>query len=285
MKSKNRKITIDNQVYLWYFTANHALVDEMWISRLYFSPEDDKSKSVTCMFQSPVIYPSGCAFNEGLLATKNGQEYVLNLNQPQFIAEIIEFLLANMVDFDEHKQYLFRKANNEILQHMGYESQIFNMIGTELGYFWLNEKYQQFEGYVDWLGNNVPVFLRTEDIYEEGYLYSVLEDLQALLDNQKGEDIKFRKFVSEKLTTLANDWRDIALEPEKISEEAFANRISVSSIKLDDSGRYAIYFHDGGMFSGYQIMAYGNIEYGIQVVNMELNNWKEPIEPTYWGDL
>jgi len=100
MKSKNRKITIDNHVYLRNFTENHALVDEMWISRLYFSPEDDKSKSVMCMFQSPVIYPSGCAFNEGLLVTQNSQKYVLNLNQPRFIAEIIEFLLANIVDFD-----------------------------------------------------------------------------------------------------------------------------------------------------------------------------------------
>ena len=285
MKSKHRKITVNNRVYLWHFTANHRLVDEMWISRLYFSPEDDKGKNVTCMFQSPVIYPSGCAFNEGVLAIKNGQEYLLNLNQPKFVAEIIEFLLANWVDFDKHKQYLFRKANNEILQQMGYESKIFNMIGTKLGYFWLNEKCQTFEGNIDWLGNNIPIFLRVGNVYDEAYFSFALGTLARLLVQPKEKDFEFRKFVSEKLTPLANDWRDMTVEQEEIAEEVFANRISISSIKLDDSGRFAIYFHDGGMFSGYQIMGYGHIAHGIQVVNMELNNWKEPLEPTYWGDL
>lgn len=284
MKSKNRKITVDNQVYLWNFTPKHALVNEMWISRLYFSPYDDKSKSVTCMFQSPVTYPTGCAFNEGFLAIRNGQKYEINLNQPKFVAEVIKFMLDKKVDFEQDKQYHFREANR-LLKEMGYVEEIFDLMSTKLGYFILDEKNEQFKGQISWLGKIVPVFLKTEDNYDEHNFYFILDKLQVLLENQKKEDFDFRKFASQKLTVLANNWRDDDVEPMEISEEVFSNRISVSSIKLDDSGKYAVYFHDGGLFGGYQIMGYGHLEVGMIVVNMELDNWREPEYPTYWGDL
>jgi len=146
------------------------------------------------------------------------------------------------------------------------------MIGTRFGYFKRNLKNQRLEAQINWLEKNVPVFLRVEDVYDEQEFGFAFGKLATLLDRQEGEDFKFRKLASEKLTPLANEWRDITVEPEKISEKTFASRISVSSIRLDYSGRIAVNFHDDGMFSGYQIMAYGNIEYGIQVVNMELNN-------------
>jgi len=32
-------------------------------------------------------------------------------------------------------QYLFRSANNEILQHMGYEAETFDVVGTNIRYY------------------------------------------------------------------------------------------------------------------------------------------------------
>ena len=168
---------------------------------------------------------------------------------------------------------------------MSFEEKTFNTIETKLGTFELNEKYECLIGSILWLGNDVSVFLKAEDIYERDYHYGAFDYLFPLLKNQKQKDFEFRKFASQKLTSLANHWRDDEVEPIEISEENFANRISITSIKLDYNGIYAIYFNDDGMFSGYQVMVYGNPEHDMVVANMELDNWREPLYPTYWGDL
>ena len=108
MKSKNRKIVIDNQVYVWNFTPRYDLINDMYFSRLFFSPQDNKDLSVVCLFHSRINYTGGCPFNEGILATKDGEEYRINLNQPKFVSKLIRFILANMVDFEKQKNITLR---------------------------------------------------------------------------------------------------------------------------------------------------------------------------------
>jgi len=120
LKNRNRKIVVENQVFIWNYTDKYERTNDVFISRLFFSPKDRKNIIVESFFKTnPHII--GCHFNFGFLAIKDGVEHEINFNHPGFISEFIKFILDNKVDFAKQERYSFDNAA-DFLQEMGYHS-------------------------------------------------------------------------------------------------------------------------------------------------------------------
>ena len=120
MKSKIRKISIYNQIFIWNYTEKYYLGD-FYISRIFFSPQDEKSISVECFFKTRSSYHMGCHLNHGFTAVKGEKEHTINFNSPKFISEFIGFMVANKIDFARQKRYRFDYAH-VLLEEMGFHS-------------------------------------------------------------------------------------------------------------------------------------------------------------------
>ena len=66
----------------------------------------------------------GCHLNVGFLANKNGIETEININQPAFVSDLINYIIKNKVDFVKEKTYIFENAWT-ILDEMGYDLKSF----------------------------------------------------------------------------------------------------------------------------------------------------------------
>lgn len=121
LKSKNRRIIIENQTFICNYTDEYNRTDDSYNSRLFFSPEGNKDMGVECFFKSHAHFFMGCHLNVGFLAIKDGKESEINFNQPGFVSEFIKFMLTNKVDFTKQKRYVFDNAW-DFLKEMGYDS-------------------------------------------------------------------------------------------------------------------------------------------------------------------
>ena len=122
MESRIRRITVDNQVFVWNFTDKYRsdYINDIFISRLFFSPEGKKSIRVECFIKTRVDYMGGCFLSMGFYAMKNGEEYQINFNKPGLVSEFIRFILANKVDFTKQERYRFDNAE-DFLKEMGFD--------------------------------------------------------------------------------------------------------------------------------------------------------------------
>ena len=120
MKAKVRRITVENQVFVWSYTDIYERAEDVFVSRLFFSPQNRKQIMIECYFKS-IPHFMGCHLNLGFLAIKDGKEYEINCNQPGFISEFLAFILNNKVDFSRQERYRFDNAF-EFLNEMGYHS-------------------------------------------------------------------------------------------------------------------------------------------------------------------
>ena len=121
MKSKIRKISIDNQVFVWNYTEKYYSLGDFYISRLFFSPQGKKYMSVECFFKTRSSYYMGCHLNHGFSAIKDEKEYSINFNTPQFVSDFIRFMITYKIDFDKQQRYKFDYAH-VLLEEMGFHS-------------------------------------------------------------------------------------------------------------------------------------------------------------------
>lgn len=135
-----------------------------------------------------------------------------------------------------------------------------------LGEFNLNKNYSCFEGYTDWLGEEVSLMMDV-DQEDETTWNKALEHVHTLTENQKEWDEKFRDFAADELTELANDW--LEEEGEEITEEDFKKRIQLSELSLTFEGEYVAYYNDDDLFWGHVITIYGDFETGMKSANIE----------------
>lgn len=119
-----RKIVVDGKEYEWKFTFDEHDWNEP--SRLVFR-FSDKTLKIILYFQTDAYGIGKCPFNFGVLAIKEGQSVTINLNQPRFIAEILQYLFAFRVPFNA-KGILNFADGTDILRILGYqfEYQLFN---------------------------------------------------------------------------------------------------------------------------------------------------------------
>lgn len=137
------------------------------------------------------------------------------------------------------------------------------IIKDELGKFVLDRSLSWFEGSVEWLGDKCSVSLNTDE--EDGdTAIKALSVLKELCNDLKNWDNRFRTYAADKLTDLANDWRQ---EEEKsdedgepITKDEFANRIEISELTITPDGDLTLYYNDDDMFWGHAVEIDANID-------------------------
>ena len=125
---------------------------------------------------------------------------------------------------------------------------------NEFGTFTLDRRFSHFAGTVDLLGEKVKVFLDMDEDSKDTANVA-LETFLKITEDFEGNDKRFREFAAEQLTELANDWLVDSDEenPEEISEETFASRISMSELCCENDGWVTMYYYDDDMFWGHAI--------------------------------
>ena len=84
-------------------------------------------------------------------------------------------------------------------------------------------------------------------------------------------DKSMREFAAKKLTELANEWQaddDEKENADPITEDAFAQRITLSELSLTYEGDFTAYFDDDDMFWGHIVEVCGSLENGIESANI-----------------
>lgn len=138
-----------------------------------------------------------------------------------------------------------------------------------LGKLVLNKEFNWYEGTGDWCGERIPFQLEIE---EEDQVEEGLKLLEQFFGMAKEWDERMRKAAAEKLTDLANDWKDDDEEMDgtpDITEEDFAERIAICSIYFNAEGYFTADYDDDDMFWGHSVCVDGNIETGIDDASMQ----------------
>lgn len=135
----------------------------------------------------------------------------------------------------------------------------------KLGVFELNRQFSWFEGNILWGEEEIEVLLEI-DIEDKETWHKALGNLAFIVEHQEKLDKEWPEFSAKELTELANDWAEE--ETPLITEEAFAKRLEISSITIDEEGDYTIYYNDDDMFYGHSIEINSNIEKGVKTANM-----------------
>lgn len=110
-----RKITVNNENFLWSY--NYSVYDFQSQSSIVYKKINSNLKIIIHL-KSDMDAITGCPFNTGLHAKKEGKETLINLNQPKFIAEILNYILTNALEKDDTTIY---KDGISILHTLGYE--------------------------------------------------------------------------------------------------------------------------------------------------------------------
>ena len=123
-----------------------------------------------------------------------------------------------------------------------------------IGSFELDREFSSFQGVIEWMGEDCSVFLETDE--EDGdSAESAFDSLKKLYQDMKHWDESFRRYAASELTGLANDWlsEDEASDSAPITEETFAERITISELSIGPDGTITVYYNDDDMFWGHII--------------------------------
>lgn len=123
-----------------------------------------------------------------------------------------------------------------------------------LGEFELDKDMAFFEGSIDWLGEDILVYVEVDLEDERTWAHSFAA-LRRLTANISAKDGEFRSFAAQKLTDLANDWAEEDGSP--ISPADFAGRIGITSLSVSYDGSFTAYYDDDDMFYGHAVAIYG----------------------------
>ncbi|MEJ8736256.1 DUF2262 domain-containing protein [Erysipelotrichaceae bacterium HCN-30851] len=137
-----------------------------------------------------------------------------------------------------------------------------------LGELALNKEYEVFEGYINWDGKVISLMLEV-DVDDNSTWDQISKSAKEMIIQLEQWDKKMREFSSKKLTVLANQWasdeKDI-IAP--ITEDDFANRISISELVFSSDDAFSVMYDDDEMFWGYAIEVQGTLEKGIESSNI-----------------
>lgn len=137
-----------------------------------------------------------------------------------------------------------------------------------LGELTLNKEYEVFEGYINWDGKVISLMLEV-DVDDNSTWDQISKSAKEMIIQLEQWDKKMREFSSKKLTVLANQWasdeKDI-IAP--ITEDDFANRISISELVFSSDDAFSVMYDDDDMFWGHAIEVQGTLEKGIESSNI-----------------
>ena len=108
---------VNGEIYLWKHNYNNC--DYSVPLCLLILLEKDRKAAVRVKFPLKDSTIEKCMLNSGFKATKNSMDVIINLNQPKYIAEIIQYLASHKMDFSTGKKHLFENGW-QLFNEMGY---------------------------------------------------------------------------------------------------------------------------------------------------------------------
>ena len=119
-----------------------------------------------------------------------------------------------------------------------------------LGTLKLNRDFGLLDGEILWNGEKVSLALEI-DLDDEETWDTARSIAHKVMADRESRDRSMREFAAKKLTELANEWQaddDEKENADPITEEAFAQRITLSELSLTYEGDFTAYFDDDDMF-------------------------------------
>lgn len=113
-----RKITVNGNLYEWHYSFDDY--DWQMPSQLVIRTLDRTTKLIL-YFCSEDNGIGHCPFNRGVKAVKDGKEMIINLNQPKFIAEIINCLFVVHTEYISSETKCIKIDGLKILRSLGYQ--------------------------------------------------------------------------------------------------------------------------------------------------------------------
>ena len=120
-----RKITVNGKTFEWRFSVDNY--DWQLPSHLVFRAPERKLKIILYFIpddNGKSVQIGKCPFQTGLRAFREGEVVLINLNQPRFVAELLQYLLEVRIKPEETGIVTFSDGK-EILRGLGYMSQYF----------------------------------------------------------------------------------------------------------------------------------------------------------------
>jgi len=136
-----------------------------------------------------------------------------------------------------------------------------------LGELTLNKQFSCFEGKADWQKRSIRITLEVDKDSEESRTDAAAA-MRKMLEAQDEWNRNMCAFAAQELTALANDWQEEDDAPE-ITRQAFAERIKLMTLVMEDDGSFMAYHDDDDMFFGHSVTVYGNLESGMKSAVME----------------
>ena len=143
-----------------------------------------------------------------------------------------------------------------------------------LGILQLNRDFDIFEGAVSWCSMEVILSLEVNPESKSSWSRARTAAKKLVVDMENWNK-SMREFAANELTQLANDWlaqdeensRDAKKNP--ITEEEFAQRISMTELTVTSGGSFTAFFDCDEMFVDHAVTIYGSLKKGIIGTNIE----------------
>lgn len=136
-----------------------------------------------------------------------------------------------------------------------------------LGILTLNKELDMFEGEITLDEEKVLLYLEV-DAQDCSSWNSAAANAVAFVSDWKNKDRQMRAFAAGELTELANEWQEDDENAGDITEDIFAQRISVSELSFTSDGDFTAYYNDDDMFWGHVVEICGNMENGAESANI-----------------
>ncbi|EHG5995956.1 hypothetical protein [Escherichia fergusonii] len=114
--AKLRKIVVAGRTWLWVYRYYYADERDCYLRII----SEDKKTQFVIYFRTATYHYGDCPFNNGLPALYNNVKININLNQPRFVAQLLTYVLENILQGTPSGVIEFGNGN-EMLQQLGYE--------------------------------------------------------------------------------------------------------------------------------------------------------------------
>lgn len=109
-----RKIVVGGLAYFWSYST---VRDFYCKSKLTFITEKKDARFIV-QFVTTDTPISGSPLNEGLRMMKDEKQYLVNFNQPKYVAEVLQYIIN--LNLDTIAKKVHQLNGNELLADMGY---------------------------------------------------------------------------------------------------------------------------------------------------------------------
>lgn len=136
-----------------------------------------------------------------------------------------------------------------------------------LGTLTLNKEFDMFE--CNFLWNETDISLMLEiDPDDQSSWEQTFGSTRSVMTELEKWDRTMRMFAAKELTNLANDWMTDDEDAVPITEEVFAERITLFELAFSFEGSFTAYYEDDDMFWGHAVEICGTLTQGMESANI-----------------